>query len=385
MKGHLKKRSNGSWSIVIELGRDPHGKRRQAWHTVRGTKKQAQEELTRLLHQMQTGEYVEAHRLTVQDYLERWLDAYAKPHVSTKSYARYAGICRGHLIPALGNYPLAKLTPLHIEGCLASARESGRLNGEGALSEQTLLHHHRVLKLALKTAIKWRLMVRNPADAVAAPRPVRHEMRALNEQETMMLLDAAKGARLYVPLVVTVTTGLRRGELLALRWQDVDLDRGTIAVRQALEQTCGLIQFKKPKTRKSQRTIALLSITVEALRAHKVEQKKLRLLVGPAYEDQGLIFARQDGSVWPPNGLTSSFRKLIKKVGLGALRFHDLRHSHATQLLRQGVHPKVVSERLGHASIAITLDTYSHVLPGIQEEAAIKLDIALRAAMPLKS
>jgi integrase len=151
-------------------------------------------------------------------------------------------------------------------------------------------------------------------------------------------------------------------------------------VRQTLEQIHGCIRFKKPKTRKSQRIITLLSLTVEALRAHEIEQKKLRLIVGPAYEDSGLVFAREDGSVWPPDGLTSSYRKLIRKVGLGAVRFHDLRHSHATQLLHQGIHPKVVSERLGHSIIAITLDTYSHVLPGIQEEAASKLDAALRSA-----
>ncbi len=314
MKGHLTKRSNGSWSIVIDLGRDPAGKRKQAWRTVRGTKKQAQEELTRLLHQMQTGVHVEAHRLTVHEYLERWLQAYAKPNLAAKTYLRYAVICRGHLIPALGNYPLVKVSPLHIEECFAKTRERGRLDGKGALSEQTLLHHHRVLKLAMKTAVKWRLMVRNPADAVEAPRPDRHEMRALDERETVKLLDAAKGTRLYVPLLVTVTTGLRRGELLALRWQDVDLTRGVLTVRQTLEQTPGCLRFKKPKTRKSTRSISLLTLTIEALRTHEIAQKKLRLMIGPAYEDNGLVFPRDDGAVWPPNGLTGLYFKLVKKA-----------------------------------------------------------------------
>ncbi len=209
-------------------------------------------------------------------------------------------------------------------------------------------------------------------------------MRAIDERETGILLDLARGTRLYVPLLVAVTTGLRRGELLAVRWQDVDLVRAMLTVRQTVEQTRGCIQFKKPKTKKSQRTIALLTMTMDALRVHDIEQKKARLMIGPAYKDQGLVFAREDGSVWPPNALTMAYRKLVRKAGLQTLRLHDLRHSHATQLLRQGVHPKVVSERLGHSTIAITLDTYSHVLPGIQEEAASKLNAALHAAFYLK-
>ncbi len=354
------------------------------WHTVRGTKRQAQEELVKLLHQVGQGAYVDHQRLTVGSFLEKWLVDHAASAVTGKTYERYAEICRRHLTPALGHLPLSKLQPLHIQDYYARALRSGALKG-GCLSPQTVLHHHRVLRAALHQAVRWQLIVRNPADAADPPKPDRKEMRALSEEQTARLLQLAEESRLYTPILLAVATGVRRGELLALRWQDVDFEHGTIAVRRAIEQTrTAGIRFKSPKTARSERTVALPSLCVAALRRHKAEQSARKLSLGSAYQDLDLVFAAADGTVWKPDVLTRAYRSLVAGTEFAGLRFHDLRHSHATQLLRQGIHPKVVSERLGHSTIGITLDTYSHVLPGMQEQAASKLDSALRTAMGLE-
>lgn len=210
-------------------------------------------------------------------------------------------------------------------------------------------------------------------------------MTVLDENQTAVLLEAARHTRLGIVVLLAVATGLRRGEILALRWQDVDLDRGVAHVRRSLEQLRGGLNFKQPKTAKSRRTVALPSVAVEGLKHHRLEQKKERLAIGPAYQDQDLICARVHGTPMDPSEVTAGFARLIAGLDLPKIRLHDLRHGHATHLLAQGIHPKVVSERLGHSTIGITLDTYSHVMPGMQEEAAQKLDSALRAAIDRRS
>jgi integrase len=206
-------------------------------------------------------------------------------------------------------------------------------------------------------------------------------MRALDEHATAKLLGAAEDTRLALPVMLAVTTGLRRGEILGLRWRDVDLQGGTLAVRPSLEQTRDGLAFKQPKTSKGRRVVALPSLALDALHQHKARQAAVKLALGPAYDDHDLVCAREDGRPWPPDGFSTAFVNLVRKAGIPPTRFHDLRHTHATQLLRQGVHPKIVSERLGHATVGITLDVYSHVLPGMQEEAAARTDAALRAAL----
>ena len=207
-------------------------------------------------------------------------------------------------------------------------------------------------------------------------------MCALDDAATAKLLRAATGSRLAIPVTLAVATGLRRGEILALRWKDVDLERASLAVRQSLEQTRSrLCSFKQPKTTKGRRVVALPALAVDALRQHKIEQAKMKLALGGAYEDHDLVCARDDGRPWPPDAFSTAFGGLVRRSEVPAIRFHDLRHTHATQLLRQGVHPKIVSERLGHSTVGITLDVYSHVLPGMQEEAALRTDEALRAAL----
>ena len=226
------------------------------------------------------------------------------------------------------------------------------------------MHFHRLLHKALAQAVKWQLLVRNPLDAVEPPRAERREMRALDENETATLLGLLGASRLHMAVMLAVTTGLRRGEILGLRWSNVDLAKGTITVVQSLEQTKEGLRFKSPKTHRSRRSLALPAIAIEALRSHRAKQARERLALGPAYDDHDLVCPRPGGAPWPPDMFSTTFAASVRRSGMKLFRFHDLRHSHASQLLKAGVHPKVVSERLGHAGIGITLDTYSHVLPG---------------------
>lgn len=247
------------------------------------------------------------------------------------------------------------------------------------LSAQTVTHHHRVLREALKQAVRWQMLAVNPADAVKPPRAEHKEIQVLDEKGAAALLRPLEGTRFHLVALLAVGTGMRRGELLGLRWQDIDLKSGKLAVRQNLQQTSSGLLFKSPKTAKGQRSISLMPSTVTALRLHKRRQAALRLEKGPEYQDCGLVLCEDDGSPWTPNRFSAQWHKAVGERGQ-KVRFHDLRHTHATLLLRQGVHPKVVSERLGHATINITLDTYSHVMPDMQDEAAEKLDGVLRAA-----
>jgi len=377
MRGHIRRRGK-SWAIVLDAGRNSNGRRQQKWHAVRGTRKDAERELARLLHSMNTGDYIEPSRLTVGAYLERWLQDGARISVSAKTLERYKQLIQDHLVPELDQIPLAKLSPLHIQGVYAEKLSSGRKDGSGGLSAQTVVHIHRVLRTALGQAVKWQILARNPADAVEPPRTERKEMRALDERETGDLLAAFHRSRLFTPILLAVVTGLRRGELLALHWADIDLDQTQISVRQSLEQTRSGLILKQPKTSRSRRTIALPQLAVEALRSHKAKQAAERLQLGPAFEDNGLAFPQWDGKPWAPDRFSSAFAAQVRRSGLAHVRFHDLRHTHASQLLRQGVNAKVVSERLGHAAVGFTLDVYSHVLPGMQDDAARRIDVALR-------
>jgi integrase len=287
----------------------------------------------------------------------------------------------GHIRPALGSYMLPKLAPLHVQAFYSSALAKGRKDGKGGLSSQSVVHFHRLLNKAFTQAVKWQLLARNPIQAVEPPRAERQEMRALDEDETASLLSLLGDSRLYMPVMLAVTTGLRRGEILGLRWSHVDLATGTITVVQSLEQTKEGLRFKPPKTHRSRRSIAVPPITVEALRSHRAKQAEEKLALGPTYDDHDLVCPRPGGAAWPPDMLSTAFAALVRRSDLRSFRFHDLRHSHATHLLRAGIHPKIVSERLGHSTVGITLDTYSHVLPGMQEDAVRLLDAALTMAM----
>ena len=381
MRGSIQKRGNGSWRLVFDLDRDHTGKRHQKVITFRGTKREADDELSRILAEIKNGGFVDPGKVTVEKYLDKWLEHVATK-TATKTHERYSEIVALGIVPYIGQVKLAKLSPMHIQSAYAEALQSGRKNGKGGLSPRTVLHYHRILSQALKQAVKWQLLGRNPADAVEPPKPTHKEMMALDEDQTAILIEYARGTALYMPILLAVTTGMRRGEVLALRWSDIDLDGGILSVTRTLEKSRhGGLKFKQPKTQKSRRTISLPGITVDALRLHRVEQAELMLSLGAGWSEDGLVCMKNAGDPINPNTLTSGFASFIENADLPRIRFHDLRHTHATHLLKAGVHPKVAQERLGHATIAVTLDLYSHVMPGMQEDAAMKVDRALRTAL----
>jgi integrase len=373
MTGHIRQRSAGSWEIKFDLWRDPAtGKRETRFVTVKGTKKAAQKELRRLLSTVDEGRFVEPSKLTVAQYLDQWLDEGAKHKVSGKTLGRYTELLRLHAVPMIGAHRLTRLEPLHIQTVHAAMRKRG-------LSAQTIKHCHRVLSQALRQAVRLRLITTNPADDVDPPRVARTEMKVLDQAQAAGLLKAAERSSIYVPVLLGVTTGMRRGEILALHWHEVDLDHRSLSVAQTLEETkAGGLVFKIPKTERSRRKIALPAIAVEALRRWRTRQTEDRLRAGPLWIDHDLVCCRPDGTPLSPRQLSKTFAVLSRRLGLG-VRFHDLRHSHMSHLLAAGVHPKVVSERAGHASVSITLDVYSHLIPGMQEDAARRIDDALRA------
>ena len=377
MAGYIRRRGKGAWEVTVHLGHDPStGRVRRRFLTVKGTKRDAERALAEAVHQRDTGIDISPGKITVADYLRRWLEA-VRPNLAPATYRRYEGFIRAQIVPIIGALPLAKLRPLHVQQLYAHLQENGRADGKGGLAPRTLLHVHRVLSEALAQAVRWQIVARNVCQAVEAPQARRTEIRALSPEETRRLLEAAEAkATAYGDAVIlAVHTGLRLGELLGLRWEDVDLERGTVTVRRTLQRLPGEgIAYREPKTARSQRTMPLGPTALETLRHLRRRQLEERLAVGPAYQDRGAVLSTTLGTPLDGGNLRRAFYRLVCQAGLTALRFLDLRHTHASLLLARGVHPKVVSERLGHASIAITLDTYSHVLPNLQEEAAHDLD-----------
>jgi integrase len=381
MKGHIRERSPGHWAIVIDM-RDPAtGRRRRKWHSFAGTKRQAQIESARLISALQGGTYLEPAKVTVAAHMERWL-LHVRPQVSPKTFERYCGVVRGNIVPALGGILLTKLQPAQISETYAKALSNGRRDGNGGLSPASVLYMHRLLKEALAVAVtEWRLLSWNPADSIKAPKVKRKNMRSLDTAETATLLEAVREYRLLIPVLLAVTCGLRRGEICALRWRNVGLS-GTaqLAIVGSTEQTKAGIREKETKSGRA-RTVALTTLAIEELRRHKAQQAKELLRLGIRQSDEMYVVAQVDGRPLKPDSLTHEFARFIAGTALPKVRFHDLRHSHATHMLASGVHPKIAQERLGHATIAITLDLYSHVLPGMQADAASRVDEVLRQAL----
>lgn len=388
--GGLRERGPGAWEIKFYIGRDPvTGRRRHRYLTVHGSKRNALDELAKLQHQRSENQLLEPQRFTVGDYLEKWLTEHARHRVSPKTFERYAELMRRHVVPSIGHVALSKLTPSDIQACLSRALTTPRRvrlpDGSSVerppLSPQTVKHVHRVLSQALKQAVRLRLVAHNPVTAIDPPRPVRRDMNILSPPQLAELIQRAANTAIYVPVALASTTGMRRGEVLALRWRDVDLDSGVLSVAQTLEETKAEgLRFKAPKTERSRRTIALPALTVELLRRHRIRQGEEQLRAGGAYTKNDLVCSNALGEPLRPSLVTGAFIELTQRLKL-RVRFHDLRHTHLSHLLAAGVHPKVVSERAGHTSVAFTLDVYSHLIPGMQEDAANKIDAALRAHM----
>ncbi len=357
------RRRDGVWAGSVTIGYDDCGKRKR--RTVYGaTKGDVLEKLARLRADMLDGILGDPQRLTVATFLHRWLDDAVRPSVRVAVHRRYAEIVRLRIVPRIGGISLSRLTPMHVQSLLTS------LENEGVSSRGRQMVYDR-LHRALGQAVQWGLLPRNVCDGVTRPRAPRPTMRVLTPEHVNVLLTAAREDRFHALYVLAVTTGLRQGELLGLWWTDIDLDRAVLHVCRALHEVAGRLWFDEPKTAKARRTVDLPAYAVAALREHRDRMLAERDLQELVFQDT------QGGPVRKSNLVRRSFLPLLKRASLPRIRFHDLRHTAATLLLLQGVHPKVVQERLGHSQISITLDTYSHVLPSMGRDAANKLDALL--------
>lgn len=363
--------------VRVELPPDPvTGKRRNPSRTY-ATMKEAKTGRSLWLADIERGTAIDATKMTTGDYLAHWLDAAAKNHVRRSTLASYTGLVNNHLIPALGSVPLQKLQAVQVQAFYSEKLTGGRARGEGGLSPRTVRYLHTVLREALQQAMKWGLVIRNVCDLTEPPRMVRAQMKTWTAEEVRTFLATANDDAYPALWVLALTTGMRRGELLAVRWGDVDLAKAALHVRRTLNAVGGERYFDAPKTAAGRRVVALSPSCVAALRAHRKAQNVARLAAGPAWRDEDLVFTTGMGGPLWPDDISHRFATLIEAAGVPRIRLHDARHTHATLLMERGVHLKVVSERLGHTGIQITADVYSHVSPAMQEHAAAEIDAAL--------
>lgn len=366
MRGHVRKRGS-SWTAVVELPRE-NGKRRQRWLSGFPTRKAAEQAMREALGRVESGVDVEPSKLTVSLYLEDvWLPA-LRVRPTTASY--YMLAVDRYIVPRIGGVPLQKLTSPMLNGLYAELERSGRRNGKG-LSPRSVRHVHAILRRALADAVAWNLLLRNVADAAKPPRKERPTITTWSAEQLGWFLASVRDDRLYAAWIVCALTGMRRGEVLGLRWTDLDLDAGKARISRALILVDYVPTISEPKTERGRRTIALDPATVAALRAHQAGQAVEAAMAGDAWENtDGYVFTDELGRVIHPQSFTDRFKRYAKAARLPAIRLHELRHSHATLALEAGVAPKVVSDRLGHATTSFTMDVYADALPAVEETAA---------------
>lgn len=375
-------RRGKSYAIVIDLPRGPDGKRRQQWKTF-ASLTEAGKARRDLLSKADKGLHVDVTKDTVAAVLDRWLEQYAVPSVRAETVEGYRAAVRNWIAPFIGPIRIAQLNDGHIKAMFKSLRENyqRRDRRTGALSTYSQRNAFRVLKKALKWAVRERLIGYNPADYCDAPRVERADMRTLNEAETVRLLEAAADSPIAALISLAVFTGMRRSELLGLQWRDVDLDLAAVQIRRGLHTLDGgVIKIEEPKSRYSKRKVDLSPTAVLALRRHRALMEAHAASLDTILTDETPVFARPDLAPMLPDTVSHQFSKIAKRASLGRLGLHTLRHTHASHMLKQGIHPKVVQERLGHSSIQVTLDLYSHVAPGMGESAALRFEDGLVAA-----
>ena len=355
---------------MVDIGVDG-GPRQQRSRGGFATKREAVTAMNELQQSALRGTYVAPSKLTVAEYLEQWLPS-ARARLRPGAYDACESHVRAYIAPRIGGLPLQALTPTKVKALYAELRSDGRQRGGGALSAKTVHNVHRTLSRAWNDAVTDRLLLIDPADRVHR-QPESPEMPTWSAAQLRSFLDNVAKDEHAALWRVAATTGIRRGELAGLQWSDVDLAGGRITVVRQRAKGAGTVTSGPTKTRRSRRLVSIDDRTVEALRNHRKEQLELRLLLGAGHRDHDLVFCLYDGRPFHPDRLTQMFRDRCKEAGLPYIKLHGLRHTHATLMLRAGIHPKVVQERLGHSSIAITLDTYSHAIPSMQEDAAARV------------
>lgn len=369
-RGHVYKRGD-SWTYVLDISL-PGQRRRQKTKGGHRTKREALTALNEAQGALQSGLYVEPSKVSIKTFLlKHWLPAIASS-LRESTLHGYRSAIRIYVNPRLGETRLQALTPDQLNAFYGDLLREGRRDGKSGLSPKTVHNVHVMLHKALHDAVRWGHLPRNVAEFSDPPKQTSSgkAMRTWTPEELRSFLEHVADDPYCAAFVLAASTGMRRGEVLGVRWQDIDLDRRRLAIRQTIISIDYRVQIGEPKTARGRRSVALDSGTITALRAHRAAQNQLKLKLGEAYQDQGLVFCREDGTPVHPDRFTQMFDKHVKASGLPRIRLHDLRHTHATLALAAGIHPKVVSERLGHSTVAFTMDVYSHAIPSMEAEAA---------------
>ncbi len=369
-EGSISKRKDGRWMARYTV----HALEGPKQKTIMGKKgesrKEVAEKLTKAQADRDGGMVYEGENLTLGEYLDRWLSGSVRGSVRQSTYERYEIALRVHLKPVLGRIKLKNLSPARVAAFYQDRLDSGQ-------SPASVNKLHVTLHKALKQAVRWNMLPRNVCEAVDAPRPAPEEIETLSAEQVRSLLVATSGDRLEALYILAVHAGLREGELLALKWEDVDLDTATLQVRRTLSKAGTGYRFESPKSGKG-RKIKLTHRATQGLRAHRKAQLEERMGKAGLWEDHGLVFPSEAGTIINPTNLRKrSFARLLERAGLPKVRFHNLRHTCATLLFSRNTHPKHVQELLGHANIKITLDTYSHAIPGMGDQTARAMEDAL--------
>lgn len=369
-----QRKSDGKWVGSVSL----HDGTRKVIYGK--TRKEVADKLHELLHRQQRGMLLATSTQTVAHFLTDWLEHTHKQRVRPRTYERYKEALELHILPALGHYQLQKLSAQQVQAFYA--REMAR-----GLAPATIRYYHSVLHNALEMAVKWDLVARNVCDLVEPPRKQRFEMQPLTLEQSQRLLQTLRGHRWEALYTLALATGLRRGEILGLKWQDIDMTAGKLQVQRILSRILAhpaepghthVYVEAEPKTQRSRRSIEIAPFALSALQHHQEKQMAAKQQAGEQWQNHDYVFCTAEGKHLNPNHVVDDLKRLLKKAGLPNIRFHDLRHSVASLLFAMEVHPKIVQELLGHSNISMTMDIYSHMLPGMQQEAVKKLDQALK-------
>ena len=377
MAGHIRSRGARSWELKCDAGADSlTGKRKTRYHNFKGTKRDAEIELAKLITSAANGGYVDPSKISVAEFIDRWVSDWARGHLSPKTLERYKELLNAHVRPHLGSKKLQKIKPCDLASFYSELTQSGRIGRSGpnagaGLAPVTVAYIHRILHRAFGHAVTWGLIAFNPAASVEPPRAQRKEISILTADQVRDVLTKLRGCSMYLLAAVGLATGMRRGELLALRWKDVDLDNQKLTISRSLEQTNSGLRFKSPKTKHGRRSISVAPSIVAELRAHRRAQAELRLALGLGKDaDDALVFRRPDGEPLKPNSVSTEWRRLVKKLKLPSVSLHAWRHTHASQLIASGMDILRISRRMGHSSPSITLDIYGHLFDVNDEQAS---------------
>lgn len=368
-EGSIYKRDDGRWEAKVNLGYvDGKRKRKSIYGETRAEVAAAMLKVQRDVQQGMAPTV--SDRLTVKQFLEQWLADSVKPSVRPRTYDSYHHIVTAHIVPTLGRTPLTKLTPQEVQSLLNQ-------KGKEDLSPRTVAYIRAVLRIALNRAMKWGMVSRNVAALATAPKQVHHEVQPLTVAEVKTLIKAIQGDRDEALFLMAAVCGLRKGELLGLRWQDVDMDGGTLTVRYQAQRIEGKKQLVEPKTDKGRRTVGIPVLVLDALRRHRIRQLEERLVAGHYWHDLGMVFPSTIGTIADSANVTHAFHDALQRAELPRQRFHDLRHLAASLMLAQDVNPKVMQEVLGHSSFDVTMDLYSHLMPAAKKDVAARMDALL--------